>query len=141
MKNVTKMLFVFSFSCLLISTVSAFDVDSLKPINDYNSFQDGCSTYRTNNKLCFSVEKMYGDYSGYFLNETELTVTPVGDNIYRIEDTAFEIYGYQEVVMIDGNAYLVCLLQESKMSPGETNLYLQNMKDFNSKNNLEPIAV
>lgn len=79
----------------------------------------------------------------WFTNSTEfkVTVIPVEDNIWYIEDGLFEYYGYQEVVEDGGEYYMVSINQNSYLSPSEKNLYLQDLKDFNKLNNLEPIAV
>ena len=67
--------------------------------------------------------------------------TPIGDNIYYFEDDIFEFYGYQEVVDVDGQKYMASINQNSHLSPGEKNLYLQDLKDFNKLNNLEPVGI
>lgn len=133
---------------LIVGAVSAFEIKSLTPMKDYNSFDNnGESHFKTNNDRYFLVEKIANlddDYKDeWFNNHTEwkFTTYPVGDNIWYAEDQTFEFYGYEEVVEIDGDYYMVSLNQNSKLSPGETKLYLQDMKDFNKLNNLQPIEV
>ena len=145
MKKIIKILIGISLILLLIGTVSAFEVDSLKPIKDYTNFKDGQSTFTTNSNRMFIVEKVTIDDSfmeDYFENNTvvDYLVIPVEDNIYYYEDGDSQ-QGYQEVVEIEGDTYLVSIFQNSKLSPGEKNLYLKDMKDFNKLNNLKPIEV
>ena len=132
---------------LLIGTCAAFEVSELKTLDGYNDFDGVFSNYTTNTDRYFCVEKIHSFDDTFkdewFNNHTELEFTtyPVGDNIWYVEDDTFEFYGYQEVAEIDGDYYMVSVNQNSHLSPGEKNLYLQDLKDFNKLNNLEPIAV
>ena len=133
---------------LVIGTVSAFEIKDLKVLNDYSKFDgNGYSNYTTNSHRYFCVEKLVDlDDSvkqEWFTNNTTLKYkcNPVGDNIYYFEDETFNLYGYQEVVNSDGNYYMVSINQDSKLSPGETELYLKDLKEFNKLNNLEPVSV
>ena len=65
----------------------------------------------------------------------------VDDNIYWYSDDTMETYGYQEVVNIDGVDYLISINQGSKLSPSEEKMLLEDMKDFNKVNNLEPVEI
>ena len=88
------------------------------------------------------VEKASGDYKAdWFTNTSDMIVSNVGDNIYLYRDDTLEIYGYQEIVSIDGIDYMVSINQGSKLSPSEENQLLEDMKDFNKMNNLEPIEI
>ena len=132
---------------LLMGTVAAFEISELKTIEGYNDFDDGFSNYTTNNNRYFCVEKTVSSIDDikneYFTNSTEfkLTVIPVEDNIWYIEDDTFEYYGYQEIVNIDGDDYMVSINQNSKLSPSEKNSFLSDLKEFNKLNSLEPIAI
>ena len=142
MKNITKMIMGLVFLCLLIGSVSAFDVDSLTPLEGYGEFQNGCSTFTTNGFRHIWVEKMQGDYkSDWFTNSSDITVFAVNDSVYRVESDVFEYYGYQEIVTMDDGDYMISVVQDSKMSPSEVNLYLKDLEDFNKLNNLTPIAI
>ncbi len=143
MKTIIKITLGISILLLLLgSTAAAFNVDSLKTVNNYNDFQNGCSTYTTNNHRYLSVEKLIGDYKkDLFTNSSDMTVSNAGDNIYSFADTTFKLYGYQEVVVVDGENYLVSINQNSKLSPSEQNTYLNDLKEFNKLNNLEPVEI
>lgn len=133
---------------LLIGSVAAFEINELKTIPDYTDWDaNGYSNYTTNSNRYFLVEKIASlddDFKDeWFTNHTdwEFTAYPVGDNIYYAEDRNFNFYGYEEVVEIEGEHYMVSINQNSKLSPGEMNWYLQDLKDFNKLNNLEPIEI
>ena len=143
-----KLLLGIGILFLLIGSVAAVKVDSLQTIPDYTDWDDlGYSNYTTNSNRYFFVEKVT-DFDDefkdeWFNNHTDLEymTTPIGDNIYYFEDDSFEFYGYQEVVDVDGQKYMVSINQNSHLSPGEKNLYLQDLKDFNKLNNLEPVGI
>ena len=48
-----------------------------------------------------------------------MTINNMGDNIYLYEDAAMGTYGYQEIVNIDGETYMVSIDQDSQLSPSE----------------------
>ena len=126
---------------LLIGTVSAFDVDSLKNIDDCTKFDDGFSNYTTHINRYFMVVPIQ-EYSA-FENATDVghIVKDVGDNIFYFEEGVIGVMGYQELVEIDGETYYVSIDQGSKMSPGEEKMLLEDMKEFNKLNNLTPLDI
>ena len=138
----TKILIAIGMLFLLIGIAAAFDVDSLKVPDGYNNLKDGCAAYTTNGDRMIYVEKVLGDYkTDWFTNTSDMTVSDVGNNTYYYEDTALGIYGYQEIVVFDGENYMVSVNQNSKLSPSEKTAYLKDIQEFNKLNNLEPIAV
>jgi len=148
MKLKTKIIIGISILFLLLGSAAAFEIQELKPLTDYTTFDvNGYSNYTTNSNRYFLVEKISeldDDFKDeWFNNHTEykFTAYPVGGNIYYAGDETFEFYGYEEVVELDGDYYMVSINQNSKLSPGETKLYLQDLKDFNKLNNLEPVSV
>ena len=139
-----KIIIGISLLLLLIGSASAaIDTNNLKQLPDYNKFQDGCSTYTTNDNRFISVEKLYGDNykNDLFTNSSDLLITNAGDNIYYFEDSSVEYYGYQEIINSDGTNYLVSINQKSKLSPSEKTGFLNDIKEFNKLNNLEPIEI
>ena len=133
---------------LVIGTCTAFEIKELKTIPDYTDWDaNGYSNYTTNSDRYFLVEKISSfddDFKDeWFNNHTEwdFKAYPVGDNIWYAGDDTFEFYGYEEVVNIDGDYYMVSINQGSHLSPGEMKLYLQDLKDFNKLNNLEPVEI
>ena len=70
-----------------------------------------------------------------------MIVSNVGDNIYIYKDDVLKTYGYEEIVDIDGVNYMVSINQGSQLSPSEEKLLLEDMKEFNKLNNLQPIEV
>ena len=148
MKKITTILIATALILLFIGTASAFEVKDLKPIEDYTAFDNsGYSNYTTNSDRFFCVEKIYSLNSNFidewFNNHTEVNylVVPMGDNIFYFEDEDFEFYGYQEVVSIDGDNYMVSINQKSKLSPSEKNEFLEDLKEFNKVNSLELVSV
>lgn len=148
MKKIIKIITAISLLFLLIGIATAFEVQDLKTLEDYTDWDaSGFSNYTTNSDRYFLVEKItelddeFKDE--WFNNHTEFkfTVKPAGDNIYNIADDTFNFYGYQEVVEIDGNYYMVSINQNSKLSPSEENGFLTDLKEFNKLNNLEPVAI
>lgn len=136
------------FLLLSVGFASAFEINELKTIEDYTDFDsNGYSNFTTNSDRYFLVEKIRSfddDFKEeWFENNTsiEYTVIPMDDNIFSVADDTFEFYGYQEVVEIDGDYYMVSINQNSKLSPGEETLYLSDLQDFNKLNNLEPVEV
>lgn len=132
---------------LLMSTAAAIEINNLKTIDDYTKFDNnGYSNYTTNSNRYFLVEKVTFDddlKNEWFSNhpENEYNIEQSEDNIYYFEDTHFNLYGYQEVVEIDGDNYMVSINQNSKLSPGEKTLYLEDLKEFNKLNNLEALEI
>ena len=133
---------------LVIGIVSAVENPGLKPLKDYTDFDsNGQSNYTTNNQRYFFVEKVSeldDDFKEeWFQNHSDFhyVTYPVGDNIHYFEDGDFTFYGYQEIVEIDGTYYMISINQNSKLTPSEKTLYLNNIKEFNKLNNLTPIAV
>ena len=140
MKTKTKLIIAIALLFLLIGTVSAFDRDTLKPIDDCKEFKDGSSVYKTYGDREFFVEKL-NTPEVYFQNDDDYSVKSVGDNLYYFEDLAFKWYGYQEAVDIDGDTYFISVYQKSKLSPSEEKELQSDLKDFNKLNNLKPLEM
>ena len=144
----TKIIIGATLLFLLICSVAAFEINSLKTVDDYGPWDaNGYSNYTTNSNRYFLVEKI-GTFDDDFKNEwfnshpeNKYTVEPAGDNIYQMADENFNFYGYQEVVELDGDNYRVSINQNSKLSPGEETSYLEDLKEFNKINNLEPVEI
>ena len=143
-----KILIGISMLLLLLGSAAAFEINSLKTVDDYGDWDaNGYSNYTTNSNRYFLVEKI-GTFDDDFKDEWfknhpeyEYTAELVDNNIYKIADNSFKFYGYQEVVEIDGDNYMVSINQNSKLSPGEESDFLNDLKEFNKLNNLEPIEV
>ena len=78
-----------------------------------------------------------------FENSTEAghLVKPIGDNIYYFEEPVIGVQGYEELVEIDGDTYVVTIDQGSQLSPSEQKELPEDMKEFNKLNNLKPLDV
>ena len=138
MKKIILVLTIF----LLIGTVCATDIDSLKTPTDCKELKDGTGAFTNHIDRMLYVEKVSGDYkTDWFTNTSTMTVKDVGDNIYLYSDTDLKTYGYQEIVNIDDTDYMVSINQNSKLSPSEEKLLLESMKEFNKLNDLKPIEV
>jgi opacity protein-like surface antigen len=127
---------------LLMGTACAFDIDDLKPTDNYTDFEDGCADYKTDNHRFLFIEEM-DTYNGSFRNNTAVgfMVSDVGDNIYYYEDPLMEQWGYQEIVEIEGDSYMVSINKQSKLSPPEKTDFLNDLKDLNKLNNLTPVKI
>ena len=142
MKTITKLIIGISLMLLLIGTVSATNIDDLKTPDDCNALKDGVAAFTNHIDRMFYVEKAGDNYKeDWFTNTSEMTVSNVGDNIYLYSDDVLKTYGYQEIVNIDGIDYLISIDQISKLSPSEEKSLLDDMKEFNKLNNLEPVEV
>lgn len=127
---------------LLIGIAAATNIDSLIPPGDCGPLKDGVASYDNHIDRMFYVEKAGGDYvTDWFTNTSYMTVEDVGDNIYSYADTQLKMYGYQEIVNIDGTDYLISICQSSKLSPGEETTLLKDMQEFNKVNHLEPVEI
>lgn len=137
-KIVLGMLIVF----LVMGVVAAFDVDSFKTIEKCKPFEKGYSNYTIHHdRYFYASQNSY--YEDLFVNDTatQYTVKSVGDNIYYFNDDAFTVYGYQEVADVDGEPYVISVEQGSKLSPSEEKELLDDLKEFNTLNNLKPIEI
>ena len=145
--KIWKILIGLMLMFLLIGTCAAFEVSELKTLDGYNDFDGAFSNYTTNSNRYFCVEKMGSSMddikNDWFTNNTQfkLTVIPVEDNIWYVEDETFEYYGYQEVVEDGGEYYMVSINQNSHLSPSEKNEFLKDLQEFNKLNNLEQVEV
>ena len=139
----TKILILLIILCLSFGVVYAVDIDAFKTPDDFKDFQDGCAAYDSNPGVMLYVEKAGDTYKqDWFTNASDLTVSEVNDtHIFYYESDSMWMYGYQEIIDIDGDVYLVSINQDSELSPGEKDLYLEDLIKFNELNNLEPIAV
>ena len=133
---------------LLIGSVAAFEISSLKTLDGYDGFdKSGYSNYTTNSNRYFLVEKISeldDDFKEEWFTdhpEYKYTSEAVGNNIFRVNDDTFNFYGYQEVIEADGDYYMVSINQNSKLSPSEETEFLSDLNDFNKLNSLEPIAI
>lgn len=89
-----------------------------------------------------NVESVEGDYkTDFFTNNSGITVENKGDNIYFYHDEVMGLYGYEEIVNIDGLTYMVTIDQDSQLSPSEEKMLLEYMKDFNKKNKIETVEI
>lgn len=133
---------------LLLGSAAAFEINTLKTLDDYNAWDNnGYSNYTTNSNRYFLVEKIT-DFDDDFKTEMftshpedKYTAELVEGNIYKIADDIFSFYGYQEVVEIDGTNYMVSINQNSRLSPGEESDFLNDLQEFNKLNNLEPLEI
>ena len=142
MKNTIKILLGISILLLIIGVDSATDIDALKTPDQCQNLKDGCAAFDNHIDRMLYVEKAGDNYvADWFTNTSDMTVKHMGDNIYSYADTVLETYGYQEIVDIDGEHYMISINQGSKLSPSEENMLLEDMKEFNKVNNLEPIEI
>ena len=127
---------------LLIGIVTATDIDKFKTPENCKELQNGTAAYNNHIDRMLYVEKVSGDYEkDWFTNTSDMTVKPVGDNIHWYSDDLLKTYGYEEIVEIDGDTYMISINQGSKLSPGEEKMLLEDMKEFNKANNLNPVKI
>lgn len=146
--KIWKLLTATAILFLVLGSAAAFEINELKTIDGYNSFDNnGFSNYTTNTDRYFCVEKIAefdDDFKDeWFTSHADLkyTVNPAGNNIYSVADETFDFYGYQEVVEIDGDYYMVSINQNSKLSPSEETGFLSDLNEFNKLNNLKPVTI
>ena len=130
---------------LSTSIVCAVDYTSLKNPSDFKAFDNtGLSTKETDGRVELTVVPINDDTIKYIKGNSEKTdgnIYKYVDFGYSAKDGKFGYEGYTEVVDIDGEQYVVSVLFESKMSPGEEKEFLNVITEFNKLNNLEPVSV
>lgn len=141
MKNINKILFTIClFSFLLITAISAADINSLKSPEGFSDITDGLSIYDIHTKL--SIDK-YNDTSNITIlsNSTSgYNVSAIGDNMYYYIDDKSNTTGVEEKVKIDGEEYLVCIIKEgNQLSNEDKSFCIKTLKEFNNLNNLKPL--
>lgn len=142
MKNITKLLIGIGILFLLMGIVCATDIDKLKVPENCKELKNGTAAFTNHIDRMLYVEKVGDDYkSDWFTNSSDLTVSNVSDNIYLYSSDSFKTYGYQEIVNIDGDNYMVSINQGSQLSPGEEKILLESMKEFNKLNDLKPVEI
>ena len=130
---------------LVIGTVSAIEYTSLKNPKNFKAFDTfGVSEKETDGRVQLTVVPVNDDAIKYMTGNGDKSQ----DNIYKYtdfgysaKDGKFGYEGYTEVVEIDGEKYIVSVLFESKMSPGEEKEFLNALTEFNKLNNLSPLEV
>ena len=130
---------------LTASTVSAIEYTSLKNPTNFKAFDNtGLSTKETDGRIELTVVPVNENSIKYITGNGE----KIDNNIYKYTDfgysekhAKFGYEGYAEVVEIDGEQYVVNILFESKMSPGEEKEFLNALTEFNKLNNLTPVAI
>ena len=142
MKTWQKLAIGIGIIFLLMGAVSATDIDKFQTPKDCKELKDGAAAYTNHMDRMLYVEKATGDYkSAWFINTSDMLVKNMGDNIYRYSDNVMETYGYEEIVNIDGIDYMISINQGSELSPSEESMLLEDMREFNKVNNLEPVEV
>ena len=137
--KITKIIIGVSILFLLIGAATATQYNNLKAPSDYKNMAAGTAEKLDNKEIYFYVGEMELN-KGIFDNTSDVTVTPLGDNIYQFKDTRLDDCGVQEKVKIDSKEYLVSIVDESS-SNGNINQYLNDLKSFNQMNNLKPLPV
>lgn len=142
MKKIINIFLILSILLLFAGAVSATNIDDLKVPQNCNPLKDGKASFTNHINRTLNVESVEGDYkTDYFINNSGVTVENKGDNIYFYHDEVMGLYGYEEIVNIDGVTYMVTIDQGSQLSPSEEKMLLEDMKDFNKKNNLETVEI
>lgn len=127
------------------STVCAVEYTSLKTPKNFKAFDTfGVSEKETDGRVQLTVVPINDTAVKYMTSNGDKSQ----DNIYKYtgfgyspKDGKFGYEGYSEVVEIDGEQYIASVLFESKMSKSEESEFLNALTEFNSLNNLKPVAV
>ena len=127
------------------STVCAMEYTSLKNPKNFKAFDNnGLSTKETDGRVELTIVPVNENSIKYITGNGE----KIENNIYKYQGfgysekhAKFGYEGYTEVVDLDGEQYVVSVLFESKMSPGEEKEFLNVITEFNKLNNLKPIAI
>ena len=125
---------------LVIGTACAVNVSDLKVPIGYNEETEGYYYLNTDEDTHLYIGKL-SDNEGVFETTSDYFVVGIGDNFYTFEDILVNSYGVQEKVNIDGEDYLVSIDKTTPLSDTDRTMFIEALKDFNSKNNLQPIEV
>lgn len=125
---------------LVIGTACAVNVSDLKVPIGYNEETEGYYYLNTDEDTHLYIGKL-SDNEGVFETTSDYFVVGIGDNFYTFEDILVNSYGVQEKVNIDGEDYLVSIDKTTPLSDTDRTMFIEDLKDFNSKNNLQPIEV
>lgn len=142
-KIIILLLLLGVFMCA--NVVCAADYTTLKNPKNFKAFDsNGTSEKETDGRVQLTVVPVKGDTIKYITGNGE----KVDNNIYKYvgfgynaKEDKFGYEGYTEVVEIDGGQYVVSVLFDSKMSPSEEKEFLDVINEFNTLNNLKPVAV
>ena len=141
MKTITKIIIGISILFLLITTVSATDIDKLKVPSGYSNLKNGTSMLNDGHTQLY-IGKMDNNPDVFESNINEqYIVSNIGNNTYLFTDELLNVYGFQEKVTIDGVDYLVSISKDSPLSNADKTLLKEDLEKFNKDNNLKPIAV
>lgn len=125
-----------------VGIVSATDINTFKTPDNCDDLKQGVAAYNNHIDRMFYVEKAPSDFiADWFANTSTMKVFNVGDNIYRYADDQLKTYGYEEIIDVDGENYMVSIDQGSKLSPSEEKELLVDMQNFNKANNLKPVEI
>ena len=130
---------------ITVNIASAVDYTTLKNPTDFKAFDNtGLSEKETDGRVQLTIVPNNDTITKYITGNGE----KIEDNIYKYtdfgysaKDNKFGYEGYTEVVNIDDEQYVVSVLFESKMSPGEEKEFLNALTEFNKLNNLEPVEI
>ena len=137
-----KILIGISILFLVMGIVTASQFDDLKAPDGYEGMMMGTSMKEGNSQISIVVDKQVNNPTA-FQNVTDSlsaqTVTPLGEHIYKFVDSKLNCRGVEEAVTIDGIKYVVWFEDDSG-ADGSVDELLSALKEFNSINNLQPIA-
>ena len=128
---------------LIIGTACAVNLSDLKVPIGYNEETDGFYYLNTDEDSHLYVGEMELN-ENVFENDTGYAVISLGNNTYFYCDSVMESTGVQEKVNIDGTDYLVSFYKDNfvgSLQDTEIKMFLEDLKDFNEKNNLKPLEV
>lgn len=127
---------------LLMGIVCASNFNDLKAPDGFDGMMDGTSMKTGDSKVTIWVEKQ-ADNPTAFQNVTDdksaQVVTPLEDHIYKFTDSKLNCRGVEEAVTINGIKCVVSFEDDSG-ADGSVDDLLSSLKEFNSINNLQPIA-
>lgn len=137
-----KILIGISILFLVMGIVTASQFDDLKAPDGYEGMMMGTSMKEGNSQISIVVDKQVNNPTA-FQNVTDSlsaqTVTPLGEHIYKFSDSKLNCRGVEEAVTIDGIKYVVWIEDDSG-ADGSVDELLSALKEFNSINNIQPIA-
>ena len=136
-----KIIILLTLLLLTIGIVSAVNIDDFAVPSGYGDLKDGTS-YLNDGHTTLYIGKLSDNENAFESDiKTGYIVSDIGDNISSCIDEGESMYGIQEKVVIDGVEYLVCIYKDSELSTADKTLLSDDLKSFNEKNGLEPIAV
>ena len=136
----TKILIGILLVFLIMGAAATVSAKDLKAPRGYEEEAEGYWYFIANEDQHLYVGFMDVNHD-IFNNSTGYTVCPVGENFYAFNDTEYDQYGIQEMVVVDGEEYLVSIHQKTPLTDTQMSVFKDDLTSFNMLNDVKPVAV